>query len=92
MNDSPADDKENNPGNSAQPAETPLTLSDIFEGDPKELGIEQDGPACKRCKDDPKKKCAECGCAKCRGKERPGELLMCDECEYCYHLQCLDPP
>jgi E3 ubiquitin-protein ligase UHRF1 len=66
-----------------------VMLSDIFEGDPKELGVE---PECDKCHDNPRKKCGECGCVVCRGKDRLAELLMCDECEYCYHLQCLQPP
>lgn len=36
--------------------------------------------------------CKECGCQVCRWKDREDVTLMCDECEYYYHCDCLDPP
>ncbi|RXG69348.1 E3 ubiquitin-protein ligase UHRF1 [Armadillidium vulgare] len=52
----------------------------------------QSGPSCKTCKDNPKRKCKDCGCCKCGGKENPEKQLMCDECDQPYHIFCLDPP
>ncbi|XP_071952260.1 E3 ubiquitin-protein ligase UHRF1-like [Antedon mediterranea] len=49
-------------------------------------------PDCNVCKDNPDKKCKQCACHKCGGKEDPDKQLMCDECDMAYHLYCLDPP
>ncbi|XP_066597047.1 E3 ubiquitin-protein ligase UHRF1-like [Prorops nasuta] len=47
---------------------------------------------CTSCLDNPRKKCKECGCKICAGKEDEHNLLLCDECNYAYHLSCLNPP
>lgn len=47
---------------------------------------------CKTCMDNPNRKCRECGCRVCSGKENAHLLLLCDECDSAYHLGCLDPP
>ncbi|XP_071800334.1 E3 ubiquitin-protein ligase UHRF1-like [Asterias amurensis] len=47
---------------------------------------------CAHCKDNPKRKCKQCACHKCGGKDDPDRQLMCDECDMAYHLACLDPP
>nr|XP_022903200.1 E3 ubiquitin-protein ligase UHRF1-like [Onthophagus taurus] len=47
---------------------------------------------CSKCKDDPKKKCNDCGCKICFGKRDWDKILLCDECNYGYHIYCLDPP
>ncbi|XP_029037655.2 E3 ubiquitin-protein ligase UHRF1-like [Osmia bicornis bicornis] len=47
---------------------------------------------CNACLDDPHKKCKECGCRICAGKEDEHNLLLCDECNFAYHLRCLNPP
>lgn len=47
---------------------------------------------CSKCKDDASKNCKECGCRICSGKSEPRKLLLCDECNYGYHLFCLSPP
>ncbi|RXG62368.1 E3 ubiquitin-protein ligase UHRF1 [Armadillidium vulgare] len=42
----------------------------------------QSGPSCKTCKDNPKRKCKDCGCCKCGGKENPEKQLMyCPACK-----------
>ena len=69
---------------------TVIKLSDIFDGNVAELCLPT--VECKKCNDNPNKLCKECACNVCGGKDRPGENLMCDECEYCYHMDCLDPP
>jgi len=46
-------------------------------------------PKCEACMDNPKKKCKECGCAKCGGKNDPDSILICDECQRGYHLKCI---
>lgn len=48
--------------------------------------------SCTVCSDDPRKKCKECGCRICAGKEDEHNLLLCDECNSAYHLGCLNPP
>ena len=70
--------------------ENPLKIEDIYEGDPKDLLDKKYD--CDKCKDDPAKDCGECGCNECKKKDNTAVLLMCDECEYCYHIYCLDPP
>ncbi|XP_043284364.1 E3 ubiquitin-protein ligase UHRF1-like [Venturia canescens] len=47
---------------------------------------------CENCNDDQHKNCKECGCKACGGKHDSHVLLLCDECNYAYHLQCLNPP
>lgn len=47
---------------------------------------------CNACLDNPHKKCRECGCRVCAGKEDEHNLLLCDECNNAYHLRCLNPP
>ncbi|CAK9801260.1 E3 ubiquitin-protein ligase UHRF1 [Anthophora plagiata] len=47
---------------------------------------------CEACSDNPRKKCKECGCRICAGKEDEHNLLLCDECNSAYHLRCLNPP
>ncbi|CAD1479244.1 unnamed protein product, partial [Heterotrigona itama] len=47
---------------------------------------------CNKCYDNPNKKCRECGCRICAGKENEHNLLLCDECDFAYHIGCLNPP
>lgn len=47
---------------------------------------------CDHCEDRAKRKCKECGCSTCGGKENPNRQVVCDECEYSFHFSCLDPP
>ena len=52
-----------------------------------DLANELDGEPydCKKCKNDDKINCKECGCAVCGGKEYEEELkhlLFCEECQY----------
>ena len=35
------------------------------------------------------KKCKECGCDKCGGKNDPDSILICDKCQLGYHLKCV---
>ncbi len=68
-----------------------IKIEDIYNGDPKDL-VDNNGYDCKRCKNNPDKPCKECGCNECGLKDRDDMTLVCDECEYYYHLDCLDPP
>merc|ERR1712142_956694 len=45
--------------------------------------------SCKGCGDKPARKCKECGCRKCGGKEDENNQILCDECDAAYHLKCL---
>jgi len=56
------------------------------------VGDDAASPNCKKCKDNKGRKCKDCGCLKCGGKENPDKQLMCDECDQPFHLYCLDPP
>ncbi|CAF4744509.1 unnamed protein product [Pieris macdunnoughi] len=47
---------------------------------------------CTACRDDEDVNCKECGCYICYGKESPDEIILCDECNYGFHMKCLDPP
>ncbi|CAG4977879.1 unnamed protein product [Colias eurytheme] len=47
---------------------------------------------CLVCRDDEDATCKECGCYTCAGKESPEEIILCDECNYGFHMKCLDPP
>lgn len=47
---------------------------------------------CKKCHDNEAKKCKECGCSECGGKELPETQLFCEQCQYVTHMHCLDPP
>lgn len=47
---------------------------------------------CLKCKDHPTRKCKECGCQVCFGKNNWEEILLCDECDDGYHIGCLTPP
>lgn len=78
------------PSNPSESEETKIKIEDIYEGNPKDLDIPKYD--CKKCKDNPSKDCGECGCFECKKKNDTAILLMCDECEYCYHIYCLDPP
>ena len=53
---------------------------------------QQKEEVCKKCKNDPMKKCKECGCTVCGGKEDEDKQLFCEQCEYVTHMWCLDPP
>ena len=44
---------------------------------------------CEACHDNDKRKCKECGCQKCGGKEDPELQIVCDECQGAFHLGCI---
>jgi len=53
---------------------------------------EEDKKKCETCQGR-RKKCKECGCRKCGGKEdvegTEMTLILCDECDGAYHIRCL---
>ncbi|XP_014286176.1 E3 ubiquitin-protein ligase UHRF1 [Halyomorpha halys] len=49
-------------------------------------------PYCPNCSDNPRRKCRECGCHNCGGKNDPEKQVMCDECNMAFHISCLKPP
>jgi len=55
-------------------------------------GEEQPDPPCKVCKNNTRRKCRECGCSICGGREEPETQLFCEECQYVTHMACLKPP
>ncbi|CAG8436414.1 2708_t:CDS:2 [Ambispora gerdemannii] len=46
---------------------------------------------CNKCKNKAEKKCKDCGCHLCGGKDDDEHTVVCDECNYVYHWKCLDP-
>lgn len=47
---------------------------------------------CDHCKNNLRRKCKECGCHICGLKTDENKQIMCDECDYAYHIWCLQPP
>ncbi|KAL3266946.1 hypothetical protein HHI36_011096 [Cryptolaemus montrouzieri] len=47
---------------------------------------------CTSCNDNKRRDCRQCGCHTCGKKDRPELLLLCDECNMGFHINCLDPP
>ncbi|XP_047369936.1 E3 ubiquitin-protein ligase UHRF1-like [Vespa velutina] len=84
-----------NPKNGVYNIEPPKLLS---ERTSKEENYTSNGTrrrvaaSCTKCMDDPNQECKECGCRVCGGKEDEHNLLLCDECNFAYHLRCLNPP
>ena len=46
-------------------------------------------PKYESCKDNERKKCKDCGCSKCGGKNDPECILICDEWQLGFHLKCV---
>lgn len=47
---------------------------------------------CNVCHDNARRKCKECGCSICGGKDEPETQLFCEQCQYTTHMRCLNPP
>jgi len=47
---------------------------------------------CMKCKNVDTKKCKDCGCRMCGGKEDEDNTLACDDCQFYFHMKCLSPP
>ncbi|CAG8499586.1 13298_t:CDS:2, partial [Acaulospora colombiana] len=47
---------------------------------------------CEKCNNNPRKKCKNCGCNICGGKDDDEHTIVCDECQYYFHFSCLNPP
>ena len=47
---------------------------------------------CKKCLNNDKEKCQECGCMKCGGKTPVERLLFCEKCQFYIHFECLPHP
>ena len=69
-------------------SETPTNVGEVDE-QPEKRKVK---PDCDSCRDDPRKKCKDCGCYECGGKDDPSKQLMCDECDQPFHMRCLNPP
>ena len=84
------DDKEKPKNSTSSPStsnqdqndENEIKIEDIYDGDLKDLDIpdKDQEEFCKKCKNNPKKKCKECGCAECGGKGN--DIII----QYCYTL------
>jgi len=65
-----------------------VSLQDGAAG--RAAAVERQHPEkCEVCHDSEKKKCKECGCNKCGGKEEPELQVVCDECQMAFHLACI---
>ncbi|KAF9388785.1 E3 ubiquitin-protein ligase uhrf1 [Podila verticillata] len=53
---------------------------------------EQSSYVCMKCKNVDTKKCKDCGCRICGGKEDEDNTLACDDCQFYFHMKCLSPP
>ena len=47
---------------------------------------------CKKCLNNDKEKCQECGCMKCGGKTPVERLIFCEKCQFYIHFECLPHP
>lgn len=47
---------------------------------------------CDKCKKNRTIKCKACGCSVCGGREEPEKTIVCDECQWGFHIFCLKPP
>ncbi|CAH2207452.1 jg21001, partial [Pararge aegeria aegeria] len=76
--------------------EEPVPLSERSEAYIKTIAVappKRSQPIiCKKCGDDESRPCKRCGCYICAGKDLPGEIILCDECDNGFHLKCLKPP
>lgn len=72
--------------------EHPVKVSDRTEKLDRDMNTpvaRKHPPKCETCNDNEKKKCKECGCSKCGGKNDPDSILICDECQLGFHLKCV---
>ncbi|KAG8184447.1 hypothetical protein JTE90_002296 [Oedothorax gibbosus] len=72
--------------------ETNVVRSEICSASSEEIAKREKTPKCSHCKDIPTRKCKNCSCHACGGKDAPEKQIMCDECDFAYHLWCLKPP
>ncbi|ORX90637.1 hypothetical protein K493DRAFT_339863 [Basidiobolus meristosporus CBS 931.73] len=56
------------------------------------VSLSKDDYVCASCDNNDKKKCKECGCSVCGGKEDEDSTLICEECQMYFHMKCLNPP
>lgn len=47
---------------------------------------------CDNCQRNKSLKCRSCGCSICGGRNDPDKTIVCDECQWCFHIYCLKPP
>jgi len=71
------------------PRMTNSSVVDISGGDTGAAAPPSGDGVCKVCANKPARKCRECGCRKCGGKEDANNQILCDECDAAYHLKCL---
>jgi len=72
--------------------EDPVRVNERSDDLDKEMNtpVERKHPEkCESCHDNDRKKCKECGCQKCGGKDQQDEQILCDECDGAYHIKCL---
>lgn len=47
---------------------------------------------CDNCQRNRNLRCRECGCSVCGGRNDPDKTIVCDECQWGFHIYCLKPP
>jgi len=73
----------------AEPAKKVNNLVVDISGGGNAVTAPSSGDKCAKCASNPSRKCKECGCRKCGGKEDENNQILCDECDAAYHLKCL---
>jgi len=71
-----------------------VEMEDASEGAEKDGGTpwtkeKATGNKCDTCQDKEGRRCKDCGCKKCGGKDDPNHTILCDECDGSFHLKCL---
>ncbi|KAG0359200.1 hypothetical protein BG005_001216 [Podila minutissima] len=89
----PPDSATNSPPPLESEPPTSAIAADVLEATanvPDDEGCPQ--MFCVKCKNVESKKCRECGCRICGGKEDEENTLACDDCQMYFHMKCLSPP
>lgn len=80
--------------NSVSPVETEKNTTEPAISDVDQAAImaaQEEAEICKKCnKSD--SECKECGCNICAKKDNEDFILICDECQYYFHMYCLPTP
>jgi len=78
-------------GQTATILDTPVASSTPLQPDFELIDQEQD-ELCTACQNCPGRSCHKCGCVHCGLKHSSATMLICDECNYYWHMDCLTLP
>jgi len=71
------------------PRKSSSSVIDIADNNTSAVVAPSSDGKCDSCGSNKSRKCKECGCRKCGGKEDENNQILCDECDGAYHLGCL---